>query len=140
MRPSGFTPLPLTPGRTLGVEKYDPVITSEGLVGLVSEVGPNYAKVLTILDVTVEAGAYDIRTRDIGTTGGDITLAADGRLRLNMLPRDSGVSQGDLIYTTGYGWHLSPGHCHRRGGGDRHRLLRYGDVRCHRAAGRYSGG
>ena len=90
-------------GENAGVEKYDPVITSEGLVGLVSEVGPNYAKVLTILDVTVEVGAYDIRTRDIGTTGGDITLAADGRLRLNMLPRDSGVSQGDLIYTTGYG-------------------------------------
>ena len=90
-------------GENAGVEQYDPVITSEGLVGLVSEVGPNYAKVLTILDVTVEAGAYDIRTRDIGTTGGDITLAADGRLRLNMLPRDSGVSQGDLIYTTGYG-------------------------------------
>ena len=84
-------------------EKFDPVITSDGLVGLVSEVGKNYSKVLTLLDATIEVGAYDIRTRDIGTTSGDINLARSGRLRLNMLPKDCTVSQGDLIYTTGYG-------------------------------------
>ena len=90
-------------GSEAGIEKFDPVITSDGLVGLVSEVGKNYAKVLTILDTTIEVGAYDIRTRDIGTTSGDITLARNGQLRLNMLPKDCTVSQGDLIYTTGYG-------------------------------------
>lgn len=88
-------------GSEAGIEKFDPVITSDGLVGLVSEVGKNYAKVLTILDTTIEVGAYDIRTRDIGTTSGDITLARNGQLRLNMLPKDCTVSQGDLIYTTG---------------------------------------
>ena len=86
-------------GSETGIEKFDPVITSDGLVGL----GKNYAKVLTILDTTIEVGAYDIRTRDIGTTSGDITLARNGQLRLNMLPKDCTVSQGDLIYTTGYG-------------------------------------
>ena len=90
-------------GSEAGIERFDPVITSDGLVGLVSEVGKNYSKVLTILDVAVEVGAYDIRTRDIGTTTGDISLARDGRLRLSMLPKDSEVSQRDLIYTTGYG-------------------------------------
>lgn len=90
-------------GSEAGIEKFDPVITSDGLVGLVNEVGKNYAKVLTILDTTIEVGAYDIRTRDIGTTSGDITLARNGQLRLNMLPKDCTVSQGDLIYTTGYG-------------------------------------
>ena len=95
-------------GSEAGIERFDPVITSDGLVGLVSEVGKNYSKVLTILDVAVEVGAYDIRTRDIGTTTGDISLARDGRLRLSMLPKDSEVSQGDLIYTTGYGG-ISPG-------------------------------
>lgn len=49
-------------GSEAGIEKFDPVITSDGLVGLVSEVGKNYAKVLTILDTTIEVGAYDIRT------------------------------------------------------------------------------
>ena len=58
-----------------------------------SEVGKNYAKVLTILDTIIEVGAYDIRTRDIGTTSGDITLARNGQLRLNMLPKDCTVSQ-----------------------------------------------
>ena len=90
-------------GSETGIEKFDPVITSNGLVGLVSEVGKNYSKVLTILDVAVEVGAYDIRTRDIGATTGDIALAREGQLRLAMLPKECEVSQGDLIYTTGYG-------------------------------------
>ena len=58
---------------------------------------------LTILDTNIEVVAYDIRTRDSGTTSSDITLARNGQLRLNMLPMDCTVSQGDLIYTTGYG-------------------------------------
>lgn len=111
-------------GSEAGIEKFDPVITSDGLVGLVSEVGKNYAKVLTILDTTIEVGAYDIRTRDIGTTSGDITLARNGQLRLNMLPKDCTVSQGDLIYTTGYGG-LYPKVCHRRGHRGPYRFQRH---------------
>lgn len=90
-------------GSKAGIDKYDPVITSSGLVGIVTEVGQTYSKVRTILDVGIEVGVYDIRTRDIGLVGGDISLARQGNCKLSMLPKDSEVSGGDLIYTTGYG-------------------------------------
>lgn len=95
-------------GSEAGIAEYDPVITSGGLVGIVSEVGMTYSKVLTIFDVALDVGAYDIRTRDIGLVSGDISLARQGYCKLTMLPKDSQVAKGDLIYTTGYGG-LYPG-------------------------------
>lgn len=90
-------------GSLAGISKRDPVITSDGLVGIITEVGPTYSKVLTILDVAVEIGSYDIRTRDIGLVTGAIDLVVDDYCKLTMLPRESEVSPGDLIYTSGYG-------------------------------------
>jgi rod shape-determining protein MreC len=90
-------------GRSDGISVNDPVITAEGLAGIVSEVGVSHAKVLTILDVTVEVGAMDVITREIGVTSGDIALAQQGALRLSYLPRDSAAQAGDLVATTGIG-------------------------------------
>lgn len=86
-----------------GVSLYDAVISPDGLVGRVKEVGLNYAKVLTILDVAVNAGAYDIRTRDIGIVTGAIDLAGEGQCKLTYLPRESGAAAGDIVATTGGG-------------------------------------
>lgn len=86
-----------------GVSLRDPVICDEGLVGVVTEVGLNYSKVWTILDVGVDVGAYDVRTRDIGIVQGAIDLASQGQCKLAYLPRESGASPGDLIVTTGGG-------------------------------------
>lgn len=84
-----------------GVSLHDPVISPEGLVGRVKEVGLNYSKVVTILDVAVDAGAYDIRTRNFGSVTGATDLAADGKCKMRYLPRESGVAAGDIIATTG---------------------------------------
>lgn len=90
-------------GETSGVSPGDPVITSEGLVGLVSEVGLTHSKVVTILDATLEVGAMDVATRETGVTSGTIELSREGKLRLNYLPRDSAAAKGDLVATTGIG-------------------------------------
>lgn len=90
-------------GALAGVALRDPVISPEGLVGVISEVGYNWAKVTTILDVEVNVGAYDIRTRDIGLITGDISLAAQGRCKLTYLPRESSATAGDLVVTNGGG-------------------------------------
>lgn len=90
-------------GYLSGIQPQDPVISSDGLVGVVKEVGPNYAKVLTILDVAVDVGAYDVRTRDIGVVEGSIEIAADGYCRMVYLPRESGIAKGDLVATSGGG-------------------------------------
>lgn len=86
-----------------GVSPLDPVVSPDGLVGRIHEVGANYSKVVTILDVSSDVGAYDVRTRDIGTVTGDFELAARGNCKLSYLPRESGAAVGDLIVTTGGG-------------------------------------
>ncbi|MBQ4100710.1 MAG: rod shape-determining protein MreC [Oscillospiraceae bacterium] len=90
-------------GSADGISPHDPVISADGLVGFISEVSYTNSTVTTILDVAADVGAYDIRTRDIGIVTGDITLAFDGFCKITLLPRDSGVSVGDVIVTSGMG-------------------------------------
>lgn len=86
-----------------GVQAADPVITADGLVGIVWEVGLTYSHVRTILDISVEVGVYDIATRDSGIVTGDISLSSDGLCKLKYLPKDSGIASGNLIVTSGIG-------------------------------------
>ncbi len=98
---SRFYSFTIDRGSLDGVAPYDPVICADGLVGRVKEVGLTYSKVITILDVEIDVGAYDARTRDIGIVNGSVVLAADGRCIMNYLPRESGAAQGDLVVTSG---------------------------------------
>lgn len=97
-----------------GVKRLDPVMSADGLVGYVVEVGVAYAKVITILDVSINVGVYDSSTasgtginiydsstRDIGIISGSIDLAAEGLCQMDYLPRDSEIRAGDIILTSG---------------------------------------
>lgn len=86
-----------------GISLHDPVITEDGLVGMVVEVGATYAKVATILDVMLEISSYDSRTKDIGITTGRIDLAEEGLCQLTLLQRESGASAGDIVITSNVG-------------------------------------
>lgn len=92
-----------------GVTLRCPVITSEGLVGIVSEVGHGYSKVQTIMDASVNIGGVDIQTLDTGIITGSIPLAQEGRCKLGFLPRESGATPGDTIVTSGTGGLLPRG-------------------------------
>ena len=81
----------------------DPVITAAGLVGVVYETGPNWAKVRTILDPSTHVSAYVSRTMDGGVTSGKVTLAQDGKLRLEELGRDAKAAVGDYVVSFGEG-------------------------------------
>lgn len=96
----GFT---VNAGSLKDVKAGDPVIAAEGLVGVVSEVGLNWARVSTILDVQTHVSAYISRSGDAGVTAGSLALAQDGLLRLNNLDRDAGVLPGDVVVTYGGG-------------------------------------
>lgn len=98
---SRFYSFTIDKGYLSGISVLNPVVSPDGLVGRVSEVGANYSKVITILDVSSDVGAYDVRTRDIGTVTGDVELAAGGACKLSYLPRESGAAVGDLVVTTG---------------------------------------
>lgn len=96
----GFT---VDVGMLDGVALNDPVITSEGLVGYVSEIAPTYCKITTILSPKLKAGGRDNRTGDEGVISGRADLAADNKSSLYNLQRDCSVSIGDYVVTAGGG-------------------------------------
>lgn len=104
-RYSGFT---IDRGTLDSVAVNDPVLSSSGVVGRVVEVGPNYAKVATILDPVVNIGCRVSSTGDIGLLSGDHLINADGLCKLSMLPRDTEAKVGDQVVTTGLGGIFPP--------------------------------
>lgn len=92
-----------------GVSPRDPVITPDGLVGVVTQVSYGYSQVSTILDISVDVGAVAVRTLDTGVITGTIALAEQNRCKLGFLSRDSGVAVGDVIVTSGIGGLLPKG-------------------------------
>lgn len=88
-------------GSLADVEAGDAVITPEGLVGVVSDVGLNYAKVKTVLDPSLQIAAYDSRTREDGLTGNAYDLARRGELKLCRLTRNTTAAAGDFVVTYG---------------------------------------
>ncbi len=90
-------------GSAQGLELHDPVITSAGLVGYVSQVGLTTSKVTTILDPDITLGALDNRTSDSGILYGSTTLAKKNLTGLYNLSRSCNVAVGDFIVTSGEG-------------------------------------
>lgn len=90
-------------GENHGVSLYDPVITADGLVGYVSQIGPISAKVTTVISSASSVGAVDSSTRDGGVLIGDLELASQGYAKLSYLARDCDVTIGDIVVTSGLG-------------------------------------
>jgi len=86
-----------------GIETGDPVITADGLIGVVYETGANYSKVMTILNPSLNVGCYDVRTADSGILAGELELSRDGMCKFQYISRDSGAANGDLVVTSGGG-------------------------------------
>lgn len=96
--------LTLDRGTIHGVETGDCVVSSTNdLVGIVSKVGTNWCKVLTIVDTDTSLGAQVFRTKDLGLAQGDFSLMVENRLRLDYLPADCQLLGGDLVVTSGLG-------------------------------------
>lgn len=96
----GFT---LDKGSHDGIELYDPVITEEGLVGYVTEIGFSTCKVTTVLSPELVCGAYSSRTNDAGVISGTREFALEKNTRLYNLSRTCTVAVGDIIITSGSG-------------------------------------
>lgn len=95
--------LTLDVGTGAGVRLHMPVITSDGIVGQITEVGYNWSKVTTILESSSSVGAYVERTKELGICEGEFEIFSEGMCRLNYLPADSTVSPGDRILSSGEG-------------------------------------
>lgn len=97
-----FNTLTIDKGSRQGVEMNMAVINEEGLIGRVTEVGGNWARVRTIVDGQSSVAAIIERTRDNGMVRGNNTLTfEDGLCRMINLPLDSDVVEGDRVITSG---------------------------------------
>lgn len=90
-------------GSVNGISAYDPVITEDGLVGYIGEVGLTSSRVVTLLSTELTAGALDNRTNDSGIISGTVELAEKGQTKFSNLSRSSGIAVGDYTVTSGEG-------------------------------------
>ncbi len=95
--------LTLNKGSADQLSERDLVITADGVVGYISELGLNWSKVTTILDSSCEIGAIVTRTQDIGVLDWDYTLSEDGLLKLAYLNTEVVLNSGDSVETSGVG-------------------------------------
>lgn len=93
----------LNRGSLHGVKTGMPVITADGVVGSVREVGINWCRVISILEINASAGAFDERSGALGLAEGTYELRELGLCRLAYLEEGADVSIGDRIVTSGYG-------------------------------------
>ncbi len=91
-------------GTADGVAENDCVIDQYGnLVGVVTEVGLNWAAVTTILDPDAQLGGRVARADTDAILQGDFTLMLEGLLKLSFLPEDAQLVAGDQVATSGLG-------------------------------------
>lgn len=100
---SRFYSFKIDRGSDQGIALQDPVITQAGMVGIISEVGPNYAVVTTLLDPAFKVGATATASRDPGMVEGDVTLAQEGKTKLRYLAPTSEVKAGELVMSSDLG-------------------------------------
>ena len=95
--------LTLNKGSADGLEKKDLVITADGVVGYINELGMTWSKVTTVLDSSCEIGAIVTRTQDIGVLDWDYSLSEEGLLKLAYLDTGVVLTGGDAVETSGVG-------------------------------------
>ena len=77
------------------------VTENEQVVGLVTEVGPNWARVTTILDSNLEISASIAASGYTGVVQGTYQSENTKLLRMNYLGTDAVLKNGDQVVTTG---------------------------------------
>ncbi len=95
--------LTLDKGSVHGIASRDMVVTGEGVVGYVSEVGTTWCKVITILDPSSQIGVTLTRTGEASVLRGDAALAHKGHCKASYLKNDVTLLVGDSVETSGIG-------------------------------------
>ncbi len=97
-----FDSFSINAGTSSGVAVNMAVVTGDGLVGRVYEVGYNWAKVLSVIDSRSAVSCLIQRTRDNGVLRGVTTTANDtASCYVYYLPASSDAAVGDTVITSG---------------------------------------
>lgn len=96
-----FTDFTIDKGSKDGIKVNCNVLAGSGLAGIVTEVGPNYARVRSTIDDASNISAMILSTSDTCVVRGDLKLMADGRIRFEKLPNnDNKVEVGEQVVTS----------------------------------------
>lgn len=84
-----------------GIEVNMNVLAGSGLVGIVTDVGPTWAKVRSIIDDSSNISAMAISTSDTCIVSGDMALMGTGQIVFSQMENnDNVVAVGDQIVTS----------------------------------------
>ena len=96
-------------GSADGIKEDMNVIAGGGLVGIVTDVGPNYATVRSIIDDSSRVGAMALQSGANCIVAGDLKLYQEGRLRITDIPKEGDLKEGDKIITSNISSVFLPG-------------------------------
>jgi rod shape-determining protein MreC len=98
--PSGWKQaLLIDKGRRHGVEQNQPVISTQGVVGKVVQVGSVTSKVILLVDTRLRIGAVLEQSRDVGILEGQ----GSRQCRVVYLPKETAIEMGQNVFTSGLG-------------------------------------
>ena len=88
-------------GSNDGIKVDMNVMAGKGLVGIVTEVGPDWSRVRSIIDDASNVSALVLSTSDTCVVNGDLTLMQDGRIRFEMLANNgTEIKEGEQVVTS----------------------------------------
>lgn len=106
---SWFSVFRIDKGSDDGIKEDMNVIAGGGLVGIVTDVGANYATVRSIINDSSRVSAMAQQSGDSCIVAGDLQLFKDGRLKLSYMEKDDDIKDGDMIVTSNISGKFLPG-------------------------------
>ena len=106
---SWFSVFRIDKGSADGIKENMNVIAGGGLVGIITDVGANYATVRSIIDDSSEVSAMAQQSGDTCIVSGDLKLFNEGRLNLGYMEKDDDIKDGDMIVTSNISGKFLPG-------------------------------
>ena len=104
-----FDVLVVDKGSKDGIKVDQNVMAKGGLVGIVTDVGLNYATVRSIIDDESRVSCMGIQSSDTCIVAGDLRLYEEGRLRITNMKKDAVIQDGDRIVTSNISSKFLPG-------------------------------
>lgn len=90
-------------GKDSGITENTPVISSKGVVGRVSQVGNNWAKIVSVINYDHSVSGMISRTEDLVQIDGDLALMKEGLLKMTVITEGADIIIGDTVVTSGIG-------------------------------------
>lgn len=93
----------LSKGTLHGIEVNMPIITEEGLVGHITEVGATWSKAVLLTETASAVGGFVERSGVLGVVEGTYELRTEGVCRMVYIEPDSDIRVGDKVVSSGIG-------------------------------------